>query len=416
MKNHINRFSAYWRTSAQNWETRRYDKPWSRFIYSSLLNRMQYLAFIIEQMPEGSHIIELGCGSGRLFDHVKNKKRLKYSGFDISPAAISEAQARWKDYPNATWSCGDISDAPQISGDLVVSAGLLDWLTNEQIQILIERAQAPYFVHSFSKKKNTIGVYIHVLFTYLQTVLNKRKYDPRKFTFAQIGNLFNQTENLKFIENRKLSFGCFVTYLPTSIQSDFSQFRIKQYFEIKGLRTSAIERLVKWIEISEIQKHLPSLAHQKVLEIGSGTGVYSQLLLKSGVRSLTALDPYVDTSIYIQDPRFHFKLRPFEASALTESFDVALLFGVLEFAANPEEFIGQIARRLTSKGLVFILYPRQQSLLTRAYRSYHSRGGRFVHFLASEKLTARFEQNGFALMAVQSAGPVNNLLIFEKVT
>lgn len=415
MKDRFNVFSKYWRTSARNWEAKRYGRPWSRFIYSSLLNRMQYLAFIIEQMPEGSHVIELGCGSGRLFDHIKNKRRLKYSGYDISPAAINEAQKRWKDIPDTTWSCCDISDIPQQSCDLVVSAGLLDWLTDEQIKILIGRIDAPYFAHSFSKKKNTVGVYVHIIFTVIQSILNNSKYDPRKFTIAEIKTLFHQSKSLSFIENKKLSFGCFVEHLPSSIESDFSQFKIKQYFESKGQSASPIERAIKSKEISETQKHLTALAGRNVLEIGSGTGVYSQILLNSDVRSLTAFDHHVETSAYVEDPRFRFVSQPFESLTLDETFDAAILFGVLEFVTNPEVHISRLAEVTVPKGRVLILYPKEQSLLTLGYRKYHKAGGRSLHFLTNQKLKTIFEKNGFAQVTFQSAGPVNNLHIFEKL-
>lgn len=65
-----------------------------------------YLRFII---PEGSRILELGCGTGHLLAALKPSYGV---GVDISAGMIAQAQNA---YPQLRWCCGDIEDASFIA-------------------------------------------------------------------------------------------------------------------------------------------------------------------------------------------------------------------------------------------------------------------------------------------------------------
>ncbi len=74
---------------------------------------MKYLKFILEQLPDNSHVTEIGCGSGLLFSSLRNKEKLFYTGIDISENAIAAASKLNKDYKNARWLVSSVEQLNQ---------------------------------------------------------------------------------------------------------------------------------------------------------------------------------------------------------------------------------------------------------------------------------------------------------------
>lgn len=48
--------------------------------------------FMLSILPEGSSVLELGCGNGRLGYILKNKKNINYCGVDVSETAVAQAK------------------------------------------------------------------------------------------------------------------------------------------------------------------------------------------------------------------------------------------------------------------------------------------------------------------------------------
>ena len=92
----------FWIKSAPQWENRRYQSLLSGLFFSSLRYRRNYLLFILNQLPEGTRVLELGCGSGLLYSELAHRQKLQYTGVDISPEAIATAK---KYFPEAEWLC-----------------------------------------------------------------------------------------------------------------------------------------------------------------------------------------------------------------------------------------------------------------------------------------------------------------------
>ena len=84
---------------------------------------MDWVEKLLELLPDGSDVLELGCGGGgpatqRLAD------RHRLLGVDISPKQIERAQAR---VPNATFRCADAGslELEPMSFDAIVSLYML---------------------------------------------------------------------------------------------------------------------------------------------------------------------------------------------------------------------------------------------------------------------------------------------------
>ena len=186
-----------WKKHAVEWETNRYSSIYSSLIYGSLKNRMNYLRYIIEQLQDNTHVMEVGCGSGRLFNLLYNKNKLNYSGVDISAIAIESAKNLHKDYKNAVWDNCSVEQLSDKQVEIVISAGLLDWLTDDQIKKM-KIINSKYFIHSFSLSQNSYRTFIHNIFCKIISIFKKISYKPRKFTLSEMRELF-AGEEIKII-------------------------------------------------------------------------------------------------------------------------------------------------------------------------------------------------------------------------
>ena len=76
-----------------------YKYPWRKMSYASMWTR------IAKELPEGAHVLEVGCGTGQLAACLHELCKLgSYHGFDFSPVAIETAK---KVLPDASFEVAD---------------------------------------------------------------------------------------------------------------------------------------------------------------------------------------------------------------------------------------------------------------------------------------------------------------------
>jgi len=77
-----------------------------------------FLSEILQRVPEGSDLLELGCGAG--VDAIELADGRRYTGVDLSGVMISLARGR---VPSGTFVRGDLASVafPKVSFDAVVS-------------------------------------------------------------------------------------------------------------------------------------------------------------------------------------------------------------------------------------------------------------------------------------------------------
>lgn len=86
--------------------------------------RFTQLARLLDAADSGASLIDYGCGSGALLDFLSGRKiRVKYDGFDICPAMISEAKRL---HPPGE-QCSFTANANELSpADYVVASGIFN--------------------------------------------------------------------------------------------------------------------------------------------------------------------------------------------------------------------------------------------------------------------------------------------------
>jgi cyclopropane fatty-acyl-phospholipid synthase-like methyltransferase len=99
--------------------------------------RMQWLKKVLDRLEPGSHLLDLGCGSGDPAD-IEISKQHKVTGVDISQTQIKLARVN---VPGGTFIRGDVgsADFPPASFDAVVSFYTLEHIPRAEHKTILQR-------------------------------------------------------------------------------------------------------------------------------------------------------------------------------------------------------------------------------------------------------------------------------------
>ena len=206
----------FWDNKILKWEEKSYLKKRSRqHFQSSLIERQKQSLDIPAPYLENKVVYELACGSGRFAKDLLKYDIKAYNGYDFSKAAISKAQQDFQQHPKVNFYCSDINQLEDFQdADIVISLGLLDWLTPAEIKILGQKTIGLPCLHSFSEKKISLKRYLHRLYV-LQYGLFNSLYIPRYYKRAELSSSLQipPSSNIEFYTNKTLGFSCLLTNL-----------------------------------------------------------------------------------------------------------------------------------------------------------------------------------------------------------
>jgi ubiquinone/menaquinone biosynthesis C-methylase UbiE len=151
-----------------------------------------------------------------------------------------------------------------------------------------------------------------------------------------------------------------------------------------------------------------------VLELGSGAGYYTRLLLKHGARHVHA----VDISQRMLDELPKDGVTPILADATEfdpgQTFSLLVSAGMLEFVPRPAQVLRNASRYAKPGARLVILYPRR-SLLGRAYRRFHARNGMTIRLFDRSILESLSSGTGWRVDTVAPAGPYSATAVLVAV-
>ena len=208
--------SNFWDENILLWEEKKYKEVFFD-VNSSVKNRLNTAVSVLHQMPEGARLVELACGSGRLWEKINTLPFEDYTGVDFSKIAIESFQNKIKNFKNknslkVSLVCEDCTKNIY-PADIVVSLGLLDWLDDKQVKNLAEDYKDTWYLHSFSEKRLSFSQIAHSLYSLTHY---RKDYFPCYRRAGELLNIFG--EKAKIYRNCKaLNFSAFVYNLPSHV-------------------------------------------------------------------------------------------------------------------------------------------------------------------------------------------------------
>lgn len=218
----------FWEDKILTWEEGRYEPRKAKGSLleriadassRSLRYRIQVGVELLKDHVKGKSVLEVGCGSGLVAQNFIDAGATRYVGFDIAENAIAIANKRkqdkgWSD--RISFHVGSIDAMPAVTEDIVFSLGVLDWLTDAELEILFARQGKAHFLHAIAEKRMSLSQYAHRAYVQVSYGHKTGAYRPRYFAAADIARLAAEHQSGPFFafRNPKLSFGALISSLP----------------------------------------------------------------------------------------------------------------------------------------------------------------------------------------------------------
>lgn len=185
--------------------------------------------------------------------------------------------------------------------------------------------------------------------------------------------------------------------------------KVEAYFTgvASGYQTAssgAVWGIVRRREAAALTLALGGVAGDDVLELGSGAGFYTRLLLAQGARHVWA----VDLSQRMLDELPRDGITPIQGDAarvdVGRRFRRLVSAGMLEFVLDATDALRNAARHADPGARLVLLVP-SRTLLGRAYRRFHAGHGLTIRLFDRQSLLAAARESGWVVDHVSRAGP-----------
>jgi SAM-dependent methyltransferase len=213
----------FWEAKLLGWEQGRYGSPdrplgfleWiANQSSSSLRFRVSITPKLLQPFLFNKHVVELGCGSGIIAGKFLEYGASSYLGIDIADSAIQKARSRHGHDARIQFRVGSVAVLPPLSADLIVSLGLFDWLTDDEISAVFRQSGKADFLHAIAERRPGIQQWLHRHYVQLAYGHRTDSYRPRYFTCDHIKSLADVRRPLHVYRSWRLSFGALISSLP----------------------------------------------------------------------------------------------------------------------------------------------------------------------------------------------------------
>ena len=205
--------NEFWNKKILSWERAKYNLGrWKKAdVNSSVKYRLNLASNLLNQVSNNKNILELGSGSGLLWQKLNLSSLASYRGVDFSSVAIASFRERAKECPKTTLFCDDCT-SQVYPADIVVSLGLLDWINAEEMEKIAFNYRHCYFLHSFSEKRISLSRAIHQLYVFVSYGYKNLSYTPSYYREKELLSIFGA--KAKIYRHPQLKFGAFIYHLP----------------------------------------------------------------------------------------------------------------------------------------------------------------------------------------------------------
>jgi len=143
---------------------------------------------------------------------------------------------------------------------------------------------------------------------------------------------------------------------------------------------------------------------RRVLDLGSGAGFYTRLLLERGARDAVVVDTSAAMIAQVPGDRTLRVVADAASVSLRRRFDVVLVAGLLEFVGDPVALLSNAAG-LASSGAVLAALVPLEGPWGRLYRAYHRRHGIAARLYTPKGLATLASDAGWRMQATREVWP-----------
>jgi 2-polyprenyl-3-methyl-5-hydroxy-6-metoxy-1,4-benzoquinol methylase len=155
--------------------------------------------------------------------------------------------------------------------------------------------------------------------------------------------------------------------------------KILNYFNFKSSSyntnsSRGFWKIVRKWEAESVHSLLDKSSHLECLDLGCGSGFYSNKLKEWGANNITCVDisEQMLNEINLKDAiKINANIENF---LIDKKFDTVIVAGALEFVKNPLLVIQNVEKMLKPKGVIVLLLPRD-SFLGKIYQKFHKKNG-----------------------------------------
>lgn len=180
-----------------------------------LLYRSEKCLDLLAPYVRNREVLELGCGSGYFaFSLFEKAKPRSITCIDFSEEAINRGQTMalemYGERNTFKFVAADITKINMPVSYVTIGLGLLDYFTKIEIVELFHKLKSKYFLFTFPERIFSFLRLIHIFYMGTQKC-PKHYYYTKDDIRESCGRRFSE---IKFINDRRLSFGCIVHNLP----------------------------------------------------------------------------------------------------------------------------------------------------------------------------------------------------------
>ena len=149
-------------------------------------------------------------------------------------------------------------------------------------------------------------------------------------------------------------------------------------------------------ELKEFKKLIKNFDKKTFLELGSGSGFYSNYLIKNGAKKVYAIDrskKMVQNISNKKIKKFYFDAANFN---LNKKFSFILCMGLLEFVKSQEKILLNARKHANNKSKIFILVPKN-NLFGKFYKFFHKLNGINIKLFSLRNIQQLLNKTGWNL-------------------
>ncbi len=143
---------------------------------------------------QGKHVVEFGCGTGRMAPELIKRGVGSYLGYDFTTSGLRIARQRAEEAGLANeirFELADIGTLKHIEADCVFSMGLFSWIPLSLIDHIFSITRDVDYLHNFSERKISVRQILKDLLAN-SFYRNLNEHKPQSWKLKEIADVARQ--------------------------------------------------------------------------------------------------------------------------------------------------------------------------------------------------------------------------------